>query len=268
MIELFRVGFLTITLTDILDIIIVTLVVGYLFHALKNTIAGKVLVWVFFLVGAYFASELLALNAVHWLLEIIVSVWFIAFIVLFQPELRRLLLNLSRTSFFTFLTRTDIRNVIAEILKAVKEMSERHMGALIVIRRNHDIKMTIETGIPIQGKVTKELLLTIFNPRSPLHDGAVVIYNDTIEVAGAILPLSTVSKYRGRNLGTRHRAALGLAEQTDAIVIVVSEETGRISIAENGKLTIGVTLKELESILTEKLLSEDESLKEEMIVAT
>ncbi len=260
--ELVSIGFLKITLLDLIDIALLTLLIAYLVRLLQNTAAGKVLVWVVGLIGAYFVTEVLGLRAIHWVLDVVVSVWFIAFIVLFQPELRRLLLNLTRSPFLSFLTRTDIRQVITEIVEAAQEMSERHIGALIVIRRNQDIRMTIETGVPIQGKVTKELLLTIFHPRSPLHDGAVVIYNDVIEAAGCILPLSSVAKYRGKTLGTRHRAALGLSEQTDALVIVVSEETGRISLAEAGNLIMDLSRKELENMLLTALLSEPRVVEE------
>jgi diadenylate cyclase len=132
-------------------------------------------------------------------------------------------------------------------------MSEKHTGALIVFARTTNIKMTIETGIPLQAQLSKELLVSIFNPKSPLHDGAIVIQNGVIEAARCILPLSLTTRFQGKHLGTRHRAAMGISEQADVLVLVVSEETGKISLAEEGMFIPGVTPINLYDILAERL---------------
>ncbi|MFW5662149.1 MAG: diadenylate cyclase, partial [Bacteroidota bacterium] len=140
-----------------------------------------------------------------------------------------------------------------EVIDAVHEMSEKHIGALIVFPRSQNVQMTIDTGIPLQATVSKELLLSIFNTKSPLHDGAVIVDEQMIVAARCILPLSNITKSGGRNLGTRHRAALGLSEQIDTIVLIVSEETGSISIAESGNLMLNIPVEQLPSTLSAKL---------------
>jgi diadenylate cyclase len=200
-----------------------------------------------------FISEMINLRAINWLLKAVMGVWLLAFIILFQPELRRVLLRLSNLPFLRFFLRTNLTQTIDEVISAVKEMSENHIGGLIVFVRSQNVEMNVDTGVPIGARVSKELLLSIFNPKSPLHDGAVLIEGSNLLFAKCILPLSTVTKLEGRLLGTRHRAALGLSEQTDALVLVVSEETGWISIAESGTFIFNIPKNKIESILSEKL---------------
>jgi diadenylate cyclase len=200
-----------------------------------------------------FISEMINLRAINWLLKSVMGVWLLAFIILFQPELRRVLLRLSNLPFLRFFLRTNLTQTIDEVISAVKEMSENHIGGLIVFVRSQNVEMNVDTGVPIGARVSKELLLSIFNPKSPLHDGAVLIEGSNLLFAKCILPLSTVTKLEGRLLGTRHRAALGLSEQTDALVLVVSEETGWISIAESGTFIFNIPKNKIESILSEKL---------------
>jgi diadenylate cyclase len=220
---------------------------------LKDTVAVQILFGLVLLIFMTFISEMINLRAINWLLKSVMGVWLLAFIILFQPELRRVLLRLSNLPFLRFFLRTNLTQTIDEVISAVKEMSENHIGGLIVFVRSQNVEMNVDTGVPIGARVSKELLLSIFNPKSPLHDGAVLIEGSNLLFAKCILPLSTVTKLEGRLLGTRHRAALGLSEQTDALVLVVSEETGWISIAESGTFIFNIPKNKIESILSEKL---------------
>jgi len=162
--------------------------------------------------------------------------------------LRRLLVFIGQSRLIQKIVKVGDMGFIDEIVGAVMELSNKNFGALIVIERDMGLKSIIDSGIIIQAKVTRQLISSIFNPRSPLHDGAMIIQNDIIVAAKALLPLSQNPNIDPA-LGTRHRAALGLSEQTDAFIIVVSEETGMVSYAENGKLVRGLT----ESMLRKKL---------------
>jgi diadenylate cyclase len=224
-----------------------------MYNLLKDTVAVQILFGLVLLIFMTFISEMINLRAINWLLKAVMGVWLLAFIILFQPELRRVLLRLSNLPFLRFFLRTNLTQTIDEVISAVKEMSENHIGGLIVFVRSQNVEMNVDTGVPIGARVSKELLLSIFNPKSPLHDGAVLIEGSNLLFAKCILPLSTVTKLEGRLLGTRHRAALGLSEQTDALVLVVSEETGWISIAESGTFIFNIPKNKIESILSEKL---------------
>lgn len=253
MFELFKISFLNVTALDILDILVVTIVLHFLYQTTKNTIAVQIFFGIVAILGLYFLTETLHLKLLNLILRTLSGIWLLAFIILFQQEIRRLLLVIVRSRLFSFFSRSQLIETIDEVVKAVIEMSEKHIGALLVFTRSTNIKMTIETGIPIQAKLTKELLLSIFNTKSPLHDGAVIIQGTTIEAARCILPLSLTTRYQGKHLGTRHRAAMGISEQADVLVVVVSEETGRISIIEEGLFIPGITPANLDSILSERL---------------
>ncbi len=262
MIEILKIGFLRLSLIDLIDILIVSLIIRQLYIWMRGTIAAQIFLGLLFLVFLSFVSEILNLKVLNWMLRFVSDVWVIAFIILFQPELRRLLMLVGNNPFLRLIFKPNVSAVIDEIVEAVAEMSQKQIGALIVIPRQTGIRSIVETGVPIQAKVTKELLMTIFFPRSPLHDGAVVISGDRVEAAACTLPLSAQSKIGNFLLGTRHRAALGLSEISDAIVIVVSEETGTISIAESGKLTRGLSPEGLKKKLLAELQAEDKSPKE------
>jgi diadenylate cyclase len=245
MIELFRVGFVSVTLVDVLDIVLVAVLIYAVYSALRATVAVQILFGLLALVLLSFIVSSANMKALSWVISSIMNIWLLAFIVLFQPELRRVLTDITHTRLFRVFGRRGIEQTIEEVLEAVKELSEKHIGALIIFTRGQNIKVTIETGIPLKAVVSAELLVSIFNPRSPLHDGAVVIEGNTIVAARCILPLSNQRKLGNRNLGTRHRAALGISEQSDVLTLVVSEETGAISVAERGTLTMGLSLAEL-----------------------
>lgn len=252
--EILQLGFVTITLFDLLDIAIVTVIFYYLYRALKDTIAIQILFGMVALLVLSFLTEAFQLKSINWLLATLSEIWLLAFVILFQQELRKLLLIITRSKIFQLFVRQNIAQTFDEIIEATFELSEKHIGALIVFPRSQAVQMTIDTGIPLKADVTKELLLSIFSTRSPLHDGAVVIENRTIIAARCILPLSSKQKYETKNLGTRHRAGLGLTEQIDAVVLIVSEETGGVSIADSGEMILNIPKEDLEDIIRTKLL--------------
>jgi diadenylate cyclase len=222
-------------LVDALDILIVAFLFYRLFIMIKGTRASQMFVGLIIIVFASIVAQWFRLNALNWLIGSLKTVWVILFVILFQPELRALLTHIGQNRLVRALIRVEEYGVVAETIKAVEEMAKERRGAIIVFERDMGLRDYVETGTKIDASVSAELLETIFTPHSPLHDGAVVIRGDAIVAASCILPLSQT---RGLSplLGTRHRAALGLAEETDAAVIVVSEETGAISIAHKGEL--------------------------------
>jgi diadenylate cyclase len=179
-------------------------------------------------------------------------------VILFQPELRRLLIYVGQTRFFQQIFRAGTPKTITSIIEATTQLKEKGWGALIVIQRETGLRSYKDQGIQIRGEVASSLLLSIFSPSSPLHDGAVIIQNDLIDSAACILPL-TENKMVDSSMGTRHRAAIGISEETDAIVIIVSEESSKISIAENGKF-VKRNIRELtlEKYLNEKMFISSE----------
>lgn len=254
--NLFEIGFLTFTLFDFIDIMLVSLLFYWIYKSLKDTIAVQILFGMVIILALSFITEALNLKSINWILRTVSDIWLLAFVVLFQPELRKLMLLITRSKIFQIFVKSKISETIDEVIEATLEMSSKHIGGLVVFTRTQNVQMTIDTGVSLQAKVTKELLISIFNPKSPLHDGAVIIDNQLISAAKCVLPLSTAKKVNGKVLGTRHRAALGLSEQIDAVVLVVSEETGAISIAENGEFSIDISPENLPSALSQKL-SED-----------
>lgn len=256
MFDLFHIGFLSVSLFDIIDIAIVTIIFYWLYKALRDTIAVQILFGLVILIGLSFITEAMDLRSVNWILDTISKIWLLAFIILFQPELRKVMLLITRSPLFKIFIKQQIFQTFDEIVEATKELSAKHIGALIVFPRSQNVQMTIDTGIPIKADVSRELLLSLFNTRSPLHDGAVVIEDRTLLAARCILPLSSMTKFDGHNLGTRHRAALGLTEQIDAFVLIISEETGWISIADSGELLHNIPKDELQTILKQKIFDE------------
>jgi diadenylate cyclase len=220
---------------DILDILIVAFLFYRLFMLIKGTRATQMFVGLFLLIIVSFIARWLNLNALNWILSSLKTVWVIAFVILFQPELRRALTMLGQNRFIGIFLKVEETGTVSEIVKACHQLTMKQLGAIIVIEQDVGLKNYIETGTPLDARVTSELLVTVFTPPSPLHDGAVIIDKNRVVAAGCILPLSSNPRL-GRSLGTRHRAGLGLSEETDAIVIIVSEETGMISLAIGGKL--------------------------------
>lgn len=201
------------------------------------------------------SEEYLDLKRINFLLAALFQVMVMVLIVIFHPELRRALVRLGATPFADYLFKGEV-NIIKEIVDSVVKMSSHRVGALIAIERRIGLKTYIEGGTPIDAVVRSEMIDTIFYPGTPLHDGAVIIRDRRIAAAGCLFPL-TDSVNIGRDLGTRHRAAIGISEKSDAVAIVVSEETGIISIGINGQLTRELTREQLESFLR-KIYTEDQ----------
>jgi len=235
---------------DILDIALVSVFLYYLLLLVRGTRAAQMLVGLVFLLLASALSRYLSLYTFDWLLQGFWSYIVIALVVLFQPEIRRALAKMGETPFLKRFTPAEEMKGIEEIVRASVSMANRKIGALIVIERETELKDFVEIGIPLDAKVSKEILLSIFHPTSPIHDGAVVIRGNRIVAAGCFLPIAPEADI-SKTLGTRHRAALGLSEETDAVVVVVSEETGQISLAVGNSLEQRLDMGTLRDRLTE-----------------
>ena len=233
---LFKLGFLTVTLIDVIDIILVTWIFYKVSQYFRETRAGQMLVGLVILLISSFVFNSFGLSAMSWLVNQFQTVWVVAFVILFQPEIRRLLIYVGQTRFFQRIFRMGTSRSLEAIVEASLSLSEKKWGALIVIQRETGLRSYKEAGIQLKAEVSTPLLMSIFNPGSPMHDGAVILQNTLVEAAGCILPL-TESQMVLPEMGTRHRAALGITEESDAVVVVVSEERGAISTAENGRFT-------------------------------
>ncbi len=240
--------------TDIIDILIVSFIIYKALKFIRDTRTIQLLKGIIVLIAVMQISYFANLHTVHYLLSNAMQLGLIAILIVFQPELRRALEQVGRTSmgqWFNFDEQTDdveTERVITEIKESCASMSKSRIGALIVMEREIKIGDIIGTGITLNADVSAELLINIFIPKTPLHDGAVIIRDNKIEAASCFLPLSqnpNVSK----ELGTRHRAGLGISEESDAVVVIVSEETGRISIACGGELNVNLTPEALEKNL-------------------
>lgn len=244
--------FLNIRIRDIIDILIVAFAFYKLFMLIRETRAEQLTKGILVLFVATKISEWLELYTVYWILEKTMTVGVLAILIVFQPELRRALEYLGRSRFFTksFMEIKDenVNENVDEIVDAVASLSRQKIGALIVMERETGLNEVVETGTRIDGKISSGLLINIFIPNTPLHDGAVVIKEDIVKAAGCFLPL-TDNMSLSKELGTRHRAALGVSEKSDCLAIVVSEETGAISVAENGSLARYLDVKTLKQIL-------------------
>ena len=247
--ELFRVGFITFKLIDLIDIILVTAVLYRLYDIMRGTRGSQMFVGLLSILVVSFIVGALGMKGMTWLVQSVAQVWVIAFVILFQPELRRLLIQIGQARIVRRLFRVQTTKVIDEITKAAVELSQKRYGGLFVIQRDMGLRAVIESGVKLQAEATSELIVSIFYPRTPLHDGAIVINNNLIEAAACILPL-TDNPNIDATLGTRHRAALGISEETDAAVVVVSEENSQISLAYRGEfLARGMTGEELKDHL-------------------
>lgn len=235
-------------LLDVLDVVVVAFLFYRLYLIIRGTRATEMFVGLGILFAFSLAAQSLGLLLLNRIIVSLQTVWLIAFIILFQPELRGALSYLGKTRYFRFFLKPQQPAVIEELVKSVNRLNRAGLGAIIVIERRTGLKNHIETGKQINADVSAELLETIFTPPVPLHDGAVVVRGDKIRAAGCILPLSR-NEHLAYTLGTRHRAALGISEESDAFVIVVSEESRQISVAEEGRLRRRLNLDDLRAEL-------------------
>ncbi|OGW24081.1 MAG: TIGR00159 family protein [Nitrospirae bacterium GWC2_42_7] len=233
---------------DVLDIALMSLILYRLLLIVKGTKAAQMLIGLGILLAASLASKYLELFTIDWLVQSFWAQIVIAIIVLFQPEIRRALARMGEAQFLSFTTAEELKS-LEEIVRAAIALANRKIGALIVIERDTSLKDFVEVGTPLDAKVSKEILLSIFHPTSPIHDGAVIIKGNRIAAAGCFLPL-TLSSELSKSLGTRHRAGIGLTEETDSIAIIVSEETGHISMSMDGALETRLDMGTLRDMLT------------------
>ncbi len=245
--EQFR--YLTLNWLDIVEILVVAYVIYRLLMFLVGTRALQILIGLISLGLIYFIAAQLNLNMIVTLLGLVFTYGIFAAIVLFQPELRHALSQLGRTRAVQFFTGASQSAAAEAVTEAAERLSRTGTGALIAVEGEVSLTDYVDTGIPLSATVSADLLATIFTPYSPLHDGAVIIRGDHIIGAGCVLPL-TQYPVADRSLGTRHRAALGLSDESDATVVVVSEETAKMSIAMRGILHRGVTPQQIREVLT------------------
>lgn len=242
-------GFLVPDWKDLIEVLIVAVVFYRILLVLAGTRAIQMLLGLFLLVGIYFGARVLGLTLLEYILANVFEFGVIALLVVFQPELRSALAHLGQNRLLRIFSRLEQGEVAEEIALAAEELARGKVGAIIAIEREIGLGEYLDTGTLLQARVSAALLQNLFTPYSLLHDGAVIIRGDEIIAAGAILPL-TQFPVVDRTLGTRHRAALGLSEETDALVIVISEESGQISLAHRGNLRRGIDASSVVAAIT------------------
>ena len=249
----------SIGITDVLDILIVAFIVYKVLGFIRETRAEQLAKGLVILVIITLLSRLLHLYTLNWILSGVMTVGLVALVVIFQPELRRALEHLGRSRFVNVLDGVDkeeAKRMVLEMVEAIDNMSSSRTGALIVIEGEITLNDIVETGTIIDAAVSTEMIGNIFYEGAPLHDGALIVRGDRLYAAGCVLPL-TQNKQLSKELGTRHRAGIGITENSDAMVIIVSEETGVISIGQNGNLTRFVDVKKIEKTLLGLYFDED-----------
>ncbi len=253
----------TLGISDILDILITTFVLYKILEFIKDTRAQQLLKGLIFLIAAYFISDYMNLHVVHWLLRTGFTVGIFALIVLFQPELRRGLEYMGRSRMgmnrFVKLDKDKAKYITNEIADAIAGFSDNKIGALIVFERDVTLEDIAESGTLINADISEELLGNLFYEGSPLHDGAIIIRQDKIYAAGCVLPLTDKISIN-KSLGTRHRAGIGITENSDAVTLIVSEETGIVSMAKDGKITRFLDKRSVENMLLGLFTEDDEKL--------
>ena len=256
----------TIGLLDILDVAIVAYVLYRMYYMIKDTRAVALLKGLFVLLIATALSKWLELNVINWLLQKTMTVVLVALPVVFQPELRRALEQLGRGNLFrkSALNVEEMELMLNELVEATTTMARNKIGALIVLEQETGLSDYIETGVKVDGLVSSEFLINIFIPNTPMHDGAVVIRGNRVMAAACLLPL-TEDRSLSKELGTRHRAAIGLSEQTDALIIVVSEETGTISLATGGALKRHLDGSSMKEVLRPLIIPATQTLSEKLL---
>ncbi len=235
----------------LVEVPIIAVFVYYIVRFVRGTRAAYVLKGLFIVIVGFFIAQKFQLHTINWLLTKVFAFSVIAFLIIFQPDLRRALAKLGQNTLFGGLIREE--TFITGISKAAGILSRKRIGALIVIEQGIGLKNYIESGIQIDSQLTTELLVTMFMPTTPLHDGALIIQGERIAAAGCLLPLTTMPSV-SKTLGTRHRAAMGVTEESDAITIVVSEKTGTISLVKAGKITRDLDSEALRNQLSKIIL--------------
>ena len=250
---------------NLLDVAVLTVLIYNFLKLVRYTRASSLFKGIFVILALALVSDILEINALSWVLQQIISVGIVLLVIVFQPELRRILEQLGRSKFARQVfgspkrsRNSQMEQHVTEIVKALNDMSRKKIGALIVIERSTKLGDVIESGTVVDAEISSQLIENIFEPNTPLHDGAMIIRDERIAAAACILQLSDDYSI-SRELGTRHRAAIGITETTDAVALIVSEETGIISMTREGKLTRYLDTKSLNILLTE-LFTPDRTL--------
>ena len=237
---------------DIADILIVAYLIYRLLLMIRGTRTAQMLIGLFVIGGGYFVAQRFELYILSWVIRNLLGYLFLTILVIFHPEIRRMLAQVGQNTFFRHFYGIEKSQVIDEIVRSTEWLSSRRIGALIVIERGIGLKPFVNSGVTIEAEISKELLSSIFISGAPLHDGAAIIKDNRLIAAACFLPL-TLSSDISQELGTRHRAAIGVTEETDAVVVIVSEETGTVSIAVAGEITRHLTSSELKRVLKNML---------------
>jgi diadenylate cyclase len=251
----FPTEFPRLTITAVIDILVVATLIYQFILIVRGRRAAHIVVGVIVLVFIYLAAISFRLELLRTLLATLAPYTAFALIVVFQSDVRRVLARIGRHRFFGF-SELERREVADEILLAMTQLSQQRIGALIVVERNIGLRTFVESGVNLDARISRDLLLAIFHPKAPLHDGAVIVHGGRIVAAGCFLPLTTNPALTAK-LGTRHRAAIGVSEETDCVALVVSEETGRISVAAAGEIELNVPIDRLNQILTRSAPAHD-----------
>lgn len=255
---------------DIIDVGIVSFIIYKMILLVRGTRAVQLLKGIFILVAVWALSTWFNLYTLKWLMNQMFTFGIVSVLIIFQPELRRVLEQLGRGKLFArsySLDRDVVNEQIDGVIKAVRFMAERKIGALIVFERSTGLSELIESGIRMESKITSELLINIFTPNTPLHDGAVIIRSNQIMAAGCYLPLSE-NPFISKELGTRHRAAIGVSEVTDAVSVTVSEETGQVSLSLGGMIVRDINEESLISKLFEELTPKTNGFTKERVTVS
>lgn len=255
--------------SDILDIIIVAFLIYKLLPILKSTGTVRVAAMIAALLVITWLTDALELNALNYILTELMAVGLLAIVILFQPEIRRMIDHMSNIKLREFLNtkkpEQEMVPIISHTVRACEVMSKERVGALIVFARNNRLDEHMKSGTMIEGQVSEQLIRNVFFPKAALHDGAMIIRDGRVTAAGCVLPLSDSNRISA-DLGTRHRAALGISEASDAVVVVVSEETGAISVAIGGMLKRYLAPETLDKLLRNELCPEQEQTQENLAV--
>jgi len=248
--ELFHIGFLSFRLIDLLDVIIVSLIIYQLLALMKGTRAAQMVTGLVLIFVVAFIAFWFQLEGLSWLFSNLATIGFIILVVVFQPELRSALAHMGHSRFLRYLFRVEEQKSVEEVSRAVVKLSELRYGGLIVFEKGIGLRNFIETGKELKAQISSEVITTLQTPYTPLHDGAIIITGDIIAAAACTLPLSQNPEYR-KLYGMRHKAGIGVTEVSDAVAVVISEETGAISIAHDGRIERDIDRAEFKQKLSE-----------------
>lgn len=258
----------TIQIMDVVDILVMTYIIYRVILVIRSTSTSKIAKAILAVLAVFWLTGLLEMHMVHFLLDKILGIGILALVILFQPELRRAMERIGSQDFRALLggrsKEGNMEQAISQTVAACEIMSREKVGALIVFERKNRLDEYFKTGTVIDGAVSEQLLRNIFFPKASLHDGAVVVRDGRVAAAGCVLPLST-NIHLSADLGTRHRAGIGISEATDAVVVIVSEETGTISVAVGGMLKRHLATQTLERLMQKELVPADEEKKQGLL---